>query len=29
MPPGFAEMLLAPPLEAEDEGDLVPEISPE
>ena len=30
MPTGFAEMLLAPPLEAnEDEGDLVPEISPE
>lgn len=30
MPTGFAEMLLAPPLQPdEDEGELVPEISPE
>src|ERR1700752_2191119 len=30
MPTGFAELLLAPPLEAdENEGELVPEISPE
>lgn len=30
MPAGFAEMLLAPPLQPdEDEGELVPEISPE
>ena len=30
MPTGFAELLLAPPLEADqDEGELVPEISPE
>lgn len=29
MPAGFAELLLAPPLEPEDEGDRVPEMSPE
>ncbi|HEY8204404.1 MAG TPA: thioesterase family protein [Pyrinomonadaceae bacterium] len=29
MPPAFAEMLLAPPIEVEMEGEPVPEISPE
>jgi acyl-CoA thioester hydrolase len=29
MPPGFTELLLSNPVEPEDEGELVPEISPE
>ena len=29
MPPGFAELLLAPPIDSEVEGEQVPEISPE
>jgi acyl-CoA thioester hydrolase len=29
MPPGFAELLLAPPIDPDTDGELVPEISPE